>query len=226
MLSPLFDCCYFLKRSRQGEFGLIVVGGWDVDERTLGSQEKAHGGYRSPSIRDSTQWASTPSRCGSLSQRPIAPQQWSNTCFLGKAREQPSCTGLLEIWSGEGAEMNLHAGSQWESESAEMKRASHQTCCWDLRIYSWGLILNMEFGVQCSYWTKFVLYVVLYCVVLFTHLMLGQRLKLDFMLIFTVKKVASKFWIHHCWLRIKCFKNCISLILFIVCAPQMPLCFT
>lgn len=152
MLSPLFDCCYFLKWSRQGEFGLIVVGRWDMDERTLGSQEKAHGGYWSPSIRDSTQWASTPSRCGSLSQRPIAPQQWSNTCFLGKAWEQPSCTGLLEIWSGEGAEMNLHAGSQWEWESAEMKRASHQTCCWDRRFYSFDRF-DLNYEIWCPVFT-------------------------------------------------------------------------
>lgn len=143
MLSPLFDCCYFLKRSRQGEFVLIVVGGRDVDEKTLGSQEKAHWGYWSPSIRDSTQWASTPSRCGSLSQRPIAPQQWSNTCFLGKAREQPSCTGLLEIWSGEGASWDERSFwvtvGTWISWDEESISSSHV-----VRI--WGYL---KYGIYC-----------------------------------------------------------------------------
>lgn len=157
MLSPLFDCCYFLKRSRQGEFVLIVVGGRDVDEKTLGSQEKAHWGYWSPSIRDSTQWASTPSRCGSLSQRPIAPQQWSNTCFLGKAREQPSCTGLLEIWSGEGASwdersfwVTVGTWISWDEESISS----------DMWL-GFEVILNMGFIVQCSYCPHFIMIICL-----------------------------------------------------------------
>lgn len=40
--------------------------------------------------------------------------------------------------------MNLHAGSQWERESAEMKGASYQACCEILQLRS-----DLRYGVQC-----------------------------------------------------------------------------
>lgn len=94
MLSPLFDCCYFLKRSRQGEFGLIVVGGRDVDEKTLGSQGEGAVGILVPinqrlhtmSVDPLAVWESiTAADRTTTMEQHLFPRQSSGATFLYRA---------------------------------------------------------------------------------------------------------------------------------------------